>query len=475
MSPGPRARRRPPGWPPRRRCRRPYRRRPGCRLSIVDRDRTRRRRRARRASVRRGRRCCDASVGTSDRVSRLVAGDGDRTRVRRGDGDLVAQPDRLVDRRQRVEAVRTHRPDAEVQVDLGGRGRPDPRRAGHRAASPSAIRAKSSIELLAALPRVDAGAHQGLLGGRRRNRPGPPERGAQRLAPLGERGVDDREHLGAGDRHLRRVPVLPGDQTGVDVGGRPEDRPADGAGPPDLGEPGRLHRRHAVGARARRRRQPVRDLGLHHHQPVTQRRQQGHQVQQHRHGDVVGQVGHQRGRRRDPGTSGPAGRRRATTSKRSAWPGARSAMVAGSAAASTGSTSIGHDPVDRLQQGQGQRAQAGADLDDHVVGADARRADDAPDGVGVDDEVLAALLGRPQVEGGGQRTDIRRPEKPRTGGGHVLLGGVAHAGDTIRHAAGDYRGRPSLAAHPARRRSRRWRRGAWSRSRSASRGCCWCG
>ena len=47
-----------------------------------------------------------------------------------------------------------------------------------------------------------------------------------------------------------------------------------------------------------RRGQPVGDLGLHHHQAVPQRRQQRHQVQQHRHGDVVGQVRDQRGGRR---------------------------------------------------------------------------------------------------------------------------------------------------------------------------------
>ena len=44
------------------------------------------------------------------------------------------------------------------------------------------------------------------------------------------------------------------------------------------------------------------------------------------------------------------------------------------------------------------------------------RADDAPDGVGIDDEVLSALLRRSHVMRGRQCTDIRRPEESRTGG-----------------------------------------------------------
>ena len=42
-----------------------------------------------------------------------------------------------------------------------------------------------------------------------------------------------------------------------------------------------------------------------------------------------------------------------------------------------------------FDQGEGQRAQAGTDLDHPVAGADARQPDDAPDSVRVDDEVLA--------------------------------------------------------------------------------------
>ncbi len=99
-----------------------------------------------------------------------------------------------------------------------------------------------------------------------------------------------------------------------------------------------------------------------------------------------------------PGTSLTRIASASTTSKRSAWSGAYSAMVAGRRAARTSSISSGDDAAGDLQQRQGQRAQTRADLEDDVVGTDARLAHDAADGVGVDDEVLAALLGGAQVE-----------------------------------------------------------------------------
>ena len=105
-------------------------------------------------------------------------------------------------------------------------------------------------------------------------------------------------------------------------------RRPDVAGPADLAVPGGLDRGHAVGRAAGRRGQPVGHLGLHQDQRPVQRGQQLQQVQQHRDGDVVGQVGDQRGRRR-PGQLGDrAARRRSTTVSRSARSGRRSATVA---------------------------------------------------------------------------------------------------------------------------------------------------
>ena len=60
-------------------------------------------------------------------------------------------------------------------------------------------------------------------------------------------------------------------------------------------------------------------------------------------------------------------------------------------------TGVGDVP-DLGQQGQGERAEPGADLDHGVPCRDAGEADDAPDRVRVDDEVLPPLLGRAQAE-----------------------------------------------------------------------------
>jgi hypothetical protein len=58
----------------------------------------------------------------------------------------------------------------------------------------------------------------------------------------------------------------------------------------------------------------------------------------------------------------------------------------------------GRDRGARVDQRQGQGAEARADLDHVVTGADVGQAGDAPDRVGVDDEVLAeGATGRQSV------------------------------------------------------------------------------
>ena len=132
-------------------------------------------------------------------------------------------------------------------------------------------------------------------------------------------------------------------------------------------------------------------------------------------------------------------------------------MVAGSARGQHRVDLDRHDPAATSEQRQGQRPEPGPDLDDHVVGADAGGAHDAAHGVGVDDEVLPALLGGPQVELVGEQTHLRRPEEPRTGGGVGRASGRLTRGDAYRPVV-----RRRRAAAPARRRSRRWRRGPCS-------------
>ena len=80
------------------------------------------------------------------------------------------------------------------------------------------------------------------------------ERCPQRLAPLPEGRVDHREYLIPARRGRRRVAPGEGDQAGVHVGYRPEDRPRHGAGRPGRGVPGQLRRRRPVDPRPKPRR-----------------------------------------------------------------------------------------------------------------------------------------------------------------------------------------------------------------------------
>ena len=136
-------------------------------------------------------------------------------------------------------------------------------------------------------------------------------------------------------------------------------------------------------------------------------------MQQHRDRDVVGQVGHHRGRRGrqvlDPQRVGGDHGQRGGSLRH---PGGRT--VAWSAPASSGSISTAITRRRRLEQAEGQRAEAGADLQHDVVRTDPGRRDDAADGVGVGDEVLAALLARPQPEPPDQLAD--RAGVEQTGG-----------------------------------------------------------
>ena len=72
----------------------------------------------------------------------------------------------------------------------------------------------------------------------------------------------------------------------------------------------------------------------------------------------------------------------------------RSATMVRSAAASPRSTSTASHVGAGLGQRQGQRAKSGADLDDAVTRAYPGEVGDAPDGVGVGDEVLPEITPR---------------------------------------------------------------------------------
>ena len=137
----------------------------------------------------------------------------------------------------------------------------------------------------------------------------PPSGRARRAAPCGgwRRRRRSTAKVAAAVARRRR-PADQGDQPRVDVRLRPEDPPADRAGPADLAVPGGLHRGDAVGAAARAARPAARPP------PPAPGPARGpasgsssSRCQQHRDGDVVRQVGDQRGRRR-PGQLGDAQR-----------------------------------------------------------------------------------------------------------------------------------------------------------------------
>ena len=164
-------------------------------------------------------------------------------------------------------------------------------------------------------------------------------------------------------------------------------------------------------------------------------------MQQDRHGDVVGQVGDQC-RRRRAGELVDLQR----VGEYDAHPvGVLRGVLGDRARQRPGQHGVDLDRGDRrrgLEQGQGQRAQPGADLDHDVVGRDAGLADDPADRVGVDDEVLAALLGRPQVQRV-LRANALPPAREVSDRRRCSCREVS----AVDHARGHI-GRPRLAAQP---------------------------
>ncbi len=93
----------------------------------------------------------------------------------------------------------------------------------------------------------------------------------------------------------------------------------------------------------------------------------------------------------------------------------------------------GDDPVGGLQQREGEGPEPRPDLDDHVVGPHTGGAHDTADGVGVDHEVLPALLGGPDAEDVGQLTDVGGTEQGIGGG---VGDGAGTHGSRVRGVGG---------------------------------------
>ena len=223
-----------------------------------------------------------------------------------------------------------------------------------------------------------------------------------------EAGPHEAEQIRSWDRRRTGGHGAPadGDERGVDLRTGEEHRRWHAADDGGLGPVRHLDAHRAVGLGARAGGQPLADLGLHHDEEALD---QGHVVQQvgdDRGGRVVRQVGHdhrrpavqQRGPVELAGVAGhDLGRRH----------GLAEHLDQAVVELDRG------DPRARLQQGEGERAQPGADLDDVVTGPDISQPRDAPDGVRIDDEVLTQPLARGEPVAAQQLAGLPRAE------GHV--------------------------------------------------------
>ena len=279
-------------------------------------------------------------------------------------------------------------------------GPTEPRRCGRTPPRRAPRRARSGRRRRAAQPRRP-----------RCPRPAAAQRRPQRLAALGEGGVDRPRTPARGWPSSRAGRGAPGDTSPEStLGTGQKTLRATSPTAADVGVPGGLHRRHAVGARAGRSGEPVGHLGLHHDEPLLQRGEQREQVQQDGHRDVVGQVRDQRGRRRVDDRSS----RRAsasTTVSRSARSGACSSTVRGSRAARRPSISTATTCRATSSSARVREPRPGPISRTTSSGPTPDVPDDPAHGVAVDHEVLAALLARPQVELVGQPPDLGGAEQ----------------------------------------------------------------
>ncbi len=180
------------------------------------------------------------------------------------------------------------------------------------------------------------------------------------------------------------------------------------------------------------------DLGLHHDDARADRGEVLEQVQQHGHGDVVREVGDERGG--IPGQLGDA--QRVLVHDRELGVRLverhRVRQLLGEPAVDL----HGDDARAGLEEAEGEGSEARPHLDHVRAGLDARDPHDAAHRVGVDDEVLAELLGGRDAEQLGEVADLGGAEERRRGGGSGRGGCrlVAHARSAGSISAGSLAG-----------------------------------
>ncbi len=252
----------------------------GNRDALVDRDPQRRWPAARRPE--RGQRARRQVLALHAGADHLVA-------VGLLDRELVGEVDRGEQRRQRVHPVRPGRPDAQHQIHLR-RGA-----LGHRRSS--SRRRNSSDESRSA--RASSGCPSSARAARAASRIPSGAPGARASEPASVLRRWANAACTSSDSRGRRAGAVAPEhhQRGVHVGLGVEHRARHLAHHLHLAGQLRQHRGGAVGLAARRRREAVPHLALHHRHEQGSRGQLLDGLEQHRRGHAVGQVGHHLGGR----------------------------------------------------------------------------------------------------------------------------------------------------------------------------------
>jgi hypothetical protein len=215
----------------------------------------------------------------------------------------------------------------------------------------------------------------------------------QHLAPLAEAGAHELEHAPRRRVGGGRWPPGDGDERRVDVGLGQEHGRRHEAGDLRRRPVGDLDRHRAVGVVAHAGRQPLADLLLHHHEHPLDGGHLVEEIGHQRRGDVVGQVGDEHpppvAEQRRPVEPHGVALDDPDTRRLDGLPQQRHEMTV---------DLHRRHRCTGLGQRQRQRTQAGADLDHLVARPDPGQPGDAPDGVGIDDEVLAEGAARATID-----------------------------------------------------------------------------
>ena len=306
-----------------------------------------------------------------------------------------------------------------------------------RVAGACAIRTKSSIEsssprAVGATPALSRTADAAAADAAEHRR----QRLPQHLAPLLERGVHDARTCAAARPRSPRGSASRSNATstlstfGTGQNTWRDTVPASRHGPYQAA----LTLGRAVHLRAGRRGEPLPHLGLHHHDAALEPGERLEEVQQHRHATRC-----RAGSRRAPsGSPGSSVTRSASASTTVSAPSGDAVRGRGRGQA-LGEAVVdldGGDGCPGLEDREGQRSETRPHLDHAVARNHLGDVHDLADRVGVDDEVLPELLGRRDVEVGGEGADLGGAEE---GHGHAFT--VRRAGAQTRIVRGSPTGR----------------------------------